>query len=296
MIRPAKFGYNEETAKSNSYQKNDNTPIEEIHQRALKEFDHVVLTLKHHNINVLVIEDTIEPHTPDAIFPNNWLSTHENKIFITWAMESPIRRLEIREDILRKLETVFGFNKEYNFQHYIEEDGLALEGTGSMVLDRENKIVYACLSSRTDIQLLSKFGVLMNYRIIYFTAVDQNNKPIYHTNVMMALGEKLAILCSEAIEDPEDRAKVIRQLEYNDKTIVDINLEQVSHYAGNMLELRSEDLTRYMIMSETAKKSLSQEQIESITQFSQIITVSIPTIQKYGGGSIRCMLTEIFHG
>ncbi len=294
MIRPAMFGYNEETAESNSFQKNDATPAQEVHNNALQEFDRMVKLLQDHKINVLVINDTPEPRTPDAIFPNNWISTHENKILITYAMESPIRRLELREDILRKLEDLFGFNKEYNFQHYIVEDGLALEGTGSMILDRENRICYACLSSRTDIQLLSKFGILMDYTIVYFHASDENENPIYHTNVMMALGEELVIICLEAIKNEEERKTVENILKKTDKSIIEITLDQVNQFAGNMLELRSEDLTRYLVMSSTAKKSLTHEQIERIESYSQILEIEIPTIEKYGGGSVRCMMAEIF--
>jgi len=293
MIRPAGFGFNEETAESNSFQTKDETPQDQIQQDALLEFDNMVKTLNDHNINTLVIDDT-PPYSPDAIFPNNWISTHENKILITYAMESPIRRLELREDILRKLEELYGFNKEYNFQHYIIEDGLALEGTGSMILDRENRICYACLSSRTSIQLLSKFGILMNYKIVYFHAYDKNNEQIYHTNVMMALGEELAIICLESIQDEEEKKNVVDQLQANGKIIVDIGLDQVNEFAGNMLEVRSDDFTRYMIMSSSAKKSLTADQLETISNSSKIIDINIPTIEKYGGGSVRCMMAEIF--
>ena len=294
MIRPAGFGYNEETAESNSFQTKDDSSKEEIHRKAISEFENVVSKLRDKNINVLVIDDTASPHTPDAIFPNNWISTHENKILITYAMESPTRRLELREDILRKLEELYGFNKEYNFQHYIVEDGLALEGTGSMILDRENRICYASLSSRTSIQLLSKFGILMNYKIVYFHSYDSNEKLIYHTNVMMALGEEFAIICLESIVDDEERNQVIKHLKASKKNIIEISLDQVGQFAGNMLEVRSEDMTRHLIMSQTAKDSLTDTQIEQIEISSQILTVEIPTIEKYGGGSVRCMLAEIF--
>jgi len=220
MLRPARFGYNEETAASNHFQSTDGQDPEAIHKSALKEFEEFVKTLKAHNIDVLVIDDQESPHTPDAIFPNNWLTTHQNKVLITYAMRSPIRQQELREDILRKLEDLYGYKKEYNFQHYIVEDGLALEGTGSMILDRENRIVYACLSSRTSIQLLAKFGILMNFKTVYFHATDSNDRPIYHTNVMMALGEELAIICLDAIADDDERKAVIKQLKKNNKTIV----------------------------------------------------------------------------
>ena len=294
MVRPARFGYNEETAKSNHFQSAEGKDDQDVHQKALAEFDEAVRTLQKNNIDVLVIDDTLEPYTPDAIFPNNWLSTHQNKILITYAMESPIRRQEIREDVLRKLEEDYGFNKEYNFQHYVEEEGLTLEGTGSMILDRENRIVYACLSSRTTIQLLSKFGILMNFKPIYFFAFDKNDLAIYHTNVMMALGEELAIICLEAIADEDERKTVKNQLLANNKTIVELSLDQIDQFAGNMLELRSNDMSRFLVMSTTAKNALTEDQIKTIESSSQILAIDIPVIEKYGGGSIRCMLAEIF--
>jgi len=294
MIRPSRFGYNEETAVSNHFQSSEGKDDADVHDRALKQFDGVVETLKSHDIDVLVIDDLENPHTPDAIFPNNWISTHENKVLITYAMRSPIRQLELREDILRKLEALYGYKKEYNFQHYIKEDGLALEGTGSMILDRENRIVYACLSSRTSIQLLSKFGILMNYKPVYFHSTDSKGLPIYHTNVMMALGEELAIVCLESIADDDERKALVNQLKTNNKTIVEISLDQVNQFAGNMLELRSNNLERCIIMSNTAKAALTDEQIATIEKSSKIISVDISVIEKYGGGSIRCMLAEIF--
>ena len=294
MIRPAGFGFNHETAESNAFQEKDGTPAELIHMRAISEFEKMVKKLNDHNINTLVIDDTKQPHTPDAIFPNNWISTHENKILITYAMESPTRRLELREDILRTLEELYGYKKEYNFQHYIVEDGLALEGTGSMVLDRENRICYACLSSRTSIQLLSKFGILMDYQIMYFHAYDSEENPIYHTNVMMCIGEELAIVCLESIPDEEEKKSLVDLLNKTGKTIVEISLDQVNNFAGNMLEVRSDDLSRYIIMSSKAKGSLTADQLETISSSSQILDFEIPTIEKFGGGSVRCMLAEIF--
>lgn len=295
MVRPARFGYNEETAKSNHFQSADGKDDANVHEKALAEFDAAVKTLRDNKVDVLVIDDTETPHTPDAIFPNNWISTHENKVLVTYAMESPIRRLELREDVLRKLEDLYGYKKEYNFQHYIVEDGLALEGTGSMILDRENRIVYACLSSRTSIQLLSKFGILMNFKVIFFNAYDGNDKQIYHTNVMMALGEKLAIICLDAITDTDERHIVKKQLLANNKTIVEISQDQVNQFAGNMLELRSKDMSRFLVMSTTAKKSLTDDQIKTIEETNQILAIDIPVIEKYGGGSIRCMLAEVFY-
>lgn len=293
MVRPARFGYNEETAKSNFFQNEEGKDNIQIPQIAQTEFDGVVQKLKDHQINVIVIDDNDDPHTPDAIFPNNWITTHENNIIITYAMESEVRRKEIREDILVGLENDYGFKKRYNFEHYADEN-LFLEGTGSIILDRPNRILYACLSPRTNIELISKFCILMNYRTVYFNAVDKENNQIYHTNVMMALGENLAVVCLECIDDEDKRTELKTSLSNTGKEIVEISLDQVYQFAGNMLEVRSNDLKRYLLMSTQAFNSLTQAQIQQIEQHDTILHFDISTIEKYGGGSLRCMLAEIF--
>ncbi len=293
MVRPAAFGFNEETAVSNYFQSSEGKDDKDISSNALNEFDEVVKKLRDHGIDVLVIEDDSQVYTPDAIFPNNWISAHDNKILVTYAMESEIRRKEIREDILVMLEEKYGYNKRYNFEHYAEEN-LFLEGTGSIILDRDHKILYACLSPRTHIELISKFNVLMGYRSIYFYAEDLEGNLIYHTNVMMALGEELAVICLESIKEDEKKNEVIQSLKNTSKEIIDLSLEQVHKFAGNMLEVKSVSGQRFLCMSSQAYGVLTQEQIETIEQYDQILHFPIPTIEKYGGGSIRCMMAEIF--
>lgn len=293
MLRPAAFGFNEETAKSNYFQNAEGKDDTNISKIALSEFDEVVNKLREHGIDVLVVEDNSEVYTPDAIFPNNWISAHDNKILITYAMESEIRRKEIREDVLTMLEEKYGFNKRYNFEHYAEEN-LFLEGTGSIILDRDHKILYACLSPRTHIELISKFNVLMGYRSIYFYAEDLQGNLIYHTNVMMALGEELAVICLDSITEEEKKNELIESFKNTGKEIIDLTLEQVHKFAGNMIELKSGNGQRFLCMSSQAYESLTNEQIEAIEKYDQILHFPIPTIEKYGGGSLRCMIAEIF--
>lgn len=293
MVRPASFGFNEETADNNHFQiregKEDTVNIQSL---ALSEFDGMVNTLREKGVEVLVVEDTMDPIKPDAIFPNNWLSTHKNGIVIQYPMFAPNRRVERREDIVKSLEENLGFKKNYDFNHY-EEDGQFLEGTGSMVLDRINKVVYACLSPRTNVQILSKFAVLMNYFSVHFKAVDKNGKEIYHTNVMMALGEELVILCTNAIVK-EERAIVLKKIKDTGKVVVDISIDQMNQFAGNMLELKGSNGVRYMVMSESAYNCLKEDQIKKIKKYNEILAIPIPTIEKFGGGGVRCMMAEIF--
>ncbi len=294
MVRPASFGYNEETAKDNQFQSSEGKEnIEQIKAAALEEFDDMVAILKNKGIEVIVKNDTVEPKKYDAIFPNNWFSTHENGIWISYPMCAEVRRLEKREDLFEFFENELGYKKRYSFD-YFEEDDMFLEGTGSMILDRQNRLVYACRSKRTDVRILSKFGILMDYQAIHFESFDNGDNEVYHTNVMMALGEKLAIICLASIHNEEERKKVVKSLTDTDKVIVDITKDQMHQFAGNMLELRSKDLTRFLVMSGTARAALTEEQVEAIEKYDEIIAIDIPTIEKYGGGSVRCMMAEIF--
>lgn len=294
MIRPAHFGFNPETADNNVFQDNSGTMTSpEISVAAREEFDDFVSRLRAKKINVIVYEDTEVPHKTDAIFPNNWITTHFNSVIITYPMFSPNRRQERRTDIVEDLKTRFGFERQYFFEHY-EEEGKFLEGTGSMILDRDNKVVFACLSERTDVELLEKFAVLMSFKKIFFHAVDPDGVPIYHTNVMMALGEDFCIICLEAIPDEEERSEVVAQLSQNDKEVIAITIGQMYQYAGNMIQLKNTDGERFLVMSEQAYKSLNSSQIERITAYCEIISIPLYTIEKYGGGSARCMIAEVF--
>ena len=294
MIRPARFGFNPETAQNNTFQRppsEDKT--KEIRWQAITEFDNLVAALQNAGVNVVVAEDTEMPNKPDAVFPNNWISFHEDGSLITYPMYAPLRRNERREDIIAMIEEKYLVKKRYSFEQYEAKD-LFLEGTGSMVLDRVNKLCYACLSERTDVSLLNKFCLLKQYEMIKFKASDANGVPIYHTNVMMALGRKFAVLCLEAIESEEDRLAVTNNLKRTQKEIIEITRAQMNAFAGNMLQLASLDGDSVIVMSSRAYENLKNDQIEKLKRYSRIVHSDISTIEDHGGGSARCMIAEIF--
>lgn len=294
MIRPVAFGYNAETATNNSFQSSEGADNqEEINKKATEEFDSFVRRLRDQDIEVIVIDDNLENHTPDSIFPNNWISFHENGTLITYPMYAKNRRTERRKDIIDYFEENFQVSRRYSFEYY-EDSETFLEGTGSMVLDRKNKIVYACLSPRTDPIILEKFAVLNNYTKNTFYALDQNGGEIYHTNVMMALGEEFCVVCLESIRDEEERKAFLASMKRTDKEIIDLTYDQMNQFAGNMLQVRNKTGQRFLVMSEQAFRSLSPEQVNQIRKYSQILYSSIDTIEKYGGGSARCMMGEVF--
>lgn len=294
MIRPAHFGYNEETAQNNAFQtKTEAIDFNKLEATARQEFDQMVDLLRSKGIDVLVIEDTDQPVKPDAVFPNNWISFHENGSIITYPMYAKNRRIERREDIIEKVGQHFNIKNRYSFEFYEDED-LFLEGTGSMILDRPNKIVYACLSPRTDATLIDKFNVLMGYRSCIFRSVDRSGKDIYHTNVMMALGEDFVVICMESIPDEDSRKELRSLFEKTGKQIIEINCAQMEAFAGNMLEVLGSNDKRYLVMSRTAYDSLTNEQIQNLSTLTNILAVPIPNIEKHGGGSVRCMMAEIF--
>lgn len=298
MIRPVKFHYNPETAVNNYYQTPprgvNNTSIQE---KALTEFNNFVNLLKDADIEVLVVEDTLNPPTPDSIFPNNWISFHSDGKVALYPMFAKNRRLERRMDILDRLrDKNFKINDIIDYSVFEEKD-VFLEGTGSMILDRAAKKVYCTLSPRADLTLLNKFCSDFGYIPIPFRAYqwsDNKRLPIYHTNVLMAIGEEFAILCSDSIDDLDEKNKILSELRSDGKIIIDITEKQVEHFAGNALQVKNPKGDRYLILSKTAKDILSEDQIRSIEKTSKILGVDIDTIQKYGGGSVRCMMAEIF--
>lgn len=295
MIRPKQFGYNAETAVNNSFQTKpeDRNPAQ-IQSLALAEFDTMVEKLRVHGIEVIVHEDTMDPVKPDAIFPNNWVTFHDQKTIITYPMYAENRRIERREDIINNISETIGYSRRYNFEFYEQDGGVFLEGTGSMILDRENKIVYACISPRTNIKVLDKFCVLMGYRKQIFHAFDDQNELIYHTNVMMALGKSFVVICMDSIQDEEEKGSLRNVFNETGKEIIEISIDQMNQFAGNMLQVASSDLTDYLVMSAAAYSSLEAKQIEKINSHTQIISLAIPNIEKYGGGSVRCMIAELF--
>jgi hypothetical protein len=293
MVRPANFGYNPETAENNAFQKSDQTDPEIIRNKAIEEFDHAVGILKSKGIDVIVWQDDPEIKKTDAVFPNNWFTTHDDGTLLTYPMFSVNRRAERDPELLDFLLRNFKVTRDYTMVHY-EDEGLYLEGTGSLIPDRKNKIVYACRSERTSVSLFDKWCVIMNYKGIFFEAKDEKGTPIYHTNVLMTLGTDLAVICLSAIQNPVEREKVLEALQQTGKTVVDISFQQMSQFAGNMIEIIGFGGQKYLVMSKTAHQSLTQKQLDLINLHAEPLVIEIPTIEKYGGGSARCMIAEIF--
>ncbi len=297
MIRPVHFSFNEQTATDNHYQKKGQLSSAQIQEKALAEFNAFVKKLEDHSILVYDEDDTTSTITPDSIFPNNWISFHEGKI-VLYPMYAENRRLERRKDIVEHfVQHYFGGKTEVIDLSYFEKEGKFLEGTGSMVLDRENKLAYASLSQRTHEEVLNVFCEKLNYTPVTFHSlqtVKEGLKPIYHTNVMMCITEKNAIICLDVIKNETERKKVVDALEKTGKTIIEITEEQVNNFAGNMLQVHDKFGKPYLIMSQQAYKSLNQAQIEALRQENEIIDSDLSTIETYGGGSARCMMCEVF--
>ncbi len=293
MIRPAHFGFNAETAANNSFQKLlPGFSEEEVALRAIDEFDNMVKVLRRAGIDVEVVQDTSLPVKPDAVFPNNWFSTHSDGTIVSYPVFSPLRRAERREDILSSLERRHQFKKRFCLEIF-ETDEMFLEGTGSMVLDRQNRVAYACLSPRTDVQVLNKFCLLMKYEACFFTARDEKGNLIYHTNVMMSLGTKYVVCCMDAVEAP-GRDLLYDCFNRTGKELINISFSQMNAFAGNMIELSTQTGKSVWVMSKTAYESLDESQISKLSADSSFCVVSIPTIEAIGGGSARCMIAENF--
>jgi len=294
MIRPASFGFNVETATSNAFQQNDQTMDKlEIRKKAIDEFDTFIQTLQSKFINVHVFEDTVSPEKPDAVFPNNWITFHDDGSVVTFPMEALARRQERRDDIIYVLGEKFNIKRRF-YLEFFEQEAKFLEGTGSLILDRENKIAYACSSSRTDESVLDEFCRIFDYKKYVFQATDRNHREIYHTNVMMALGVDFVVICLESISDSSQRDYISRIFDRTGKAIIEITFEQMEHFAGNMLQVCNDQGQPYLVMSEQAFNSLRADQVEHIRQYTQILSSPLYTIEKFGGGSARCMMGEIF--
>ncbi len=298
MIRPVAFRMNEQTAVNNYYQKViDGLLPETVNAKAQAEFDAFVSKLRKAGVNVTVVEDTIEPNTPDSIFPNNWISFHESGDVVLYPMFAENRRAERREDILDVLEDDgFQINEIMDYT-LAEEDNVFLEGTGSLLLDRENGKAYCALSPRADEELMIEFCEDFEYTPVIFEAfqtVNGERKLIYHTNVMMCLGDTFAVICADCIDDKKERKMVLDSLRGDDKEIILITEEQVNNFAGNMLEVKGKNDERFLVMSESAYKSLTKKQIAQLEAHVSIIHSSLDTIEACGGGSARCMMAEIF--
>ncbi len=293
MIRPAAFGFNEETAADNYFQTNPGISAAVLQQKALEEFDNMVAMLRRHDIEVMVIEDTATPAKPDAVFPNNWLATSPGGVLAIFPMCAPSRRPEKRDDILQQLAKEFIVNDLQDWSEY-EVEGRFLEGTGSMVIDHDNKMIYASASERTSIPVLEKYAAANGYQAIVFVAMDKNGHPVYHTNLVMALGHAFCVLCEEAIEEEWELIAVRQLLESTGHIIIPISREQLHRFAGNMLEVKNANGENYLVLSQTAFDSLRKEQKQMLEAYAKLLPIPVPTIEAVEGGSVRCMMAEIF--
>lgn len=291
MIRPVNFSFNAETAVNNSFQ--IPTGDKNIQEKAQLEFESFIKKLKDNHIDVTVVEDTPEPYTPDSIFPNNWISFHEDGSICLYPMFAKNRRMERKPTVLSAIAEKFRIHQTHDFTTH-EDKNIFLEGTGSMVLDRDNKIAYACLSPRTHATVLEAFCHKMNYQPVAFTSVDVSGEPIYHTNVMMCVADEYVIICLESIKDMKEKERVIKQIQDTNKKIITISFDQMNQFAGNMLQVRNTMGHRFLVMSSQAYHALKVDQIKEIEQFNPIIHSDIKTIETNGGGSARCMMAEVF--
>lgn len=297
MIRPVAFRMNEQTAVNNYYQEELQIENKDINQKAQKEFDDFVEILRSNGVQVIVVSDDTSRDTPDAVFPNNWVSFHEDGTMTIYPMFAENRRLERREDVVLVLEE-HGFLIE-DIMDYTsaEEHDIFLEGTGSIILDRENKKAYCALSPRADEELFIEFCEDFEYTPVIFTAnqsVDGERLPIYHTNVMMAIADKYAIICLDSIDDKKERKNVAKHLKESGKQVIAISEKQVEQFAGNMLQVKGKNDQQFLVMSSSAYHSLDANQKGLILKFNKIIHSDLSTIETCGGGSARCMMAEVF--
>jgi len=294
MIRPAAFRSNPQTASSNAYQGPTGLTADDEQSRALEEFETLVTKLRQADIRVIVVDDTPEPVTPDAVFPNNWVSFHADGRVVLYPMLAENRRTERRADVLEELAFNHGFDvREIIDLSPLEKEDRFLEGTGSMVLDRVHRIAYACVSPRTTRDALGAFSERMEYDVEAFDAVDRDGQPIYHTNVMMHVGRSLAVVCLDSVQGDIAKQRLRRRFEESGHTLLDLSQEQVEQFAGNMLELRTTEGEAVTVMSQSALDALTPTQRSEIERHTTILASPIPTIEKSAGGSVRCMLAEV---
>ena len=291
MVRPYQFYFNQQTAANNFFQSNIN--IENANELAIAEFDAMVEKLRDHQIKVNVVQDTKDPSTPDSIFPNNWVSTHEGGTLCLYPMFAENRRAE------RKLSVIDFLESNYQIQNTLdltdlEKEGIFLEGTGSMVLDHQNKLAYGCLSERLDKNAFYEWCDKMQFKAIAFKAVDDKAQPIYHTNVMMCMGDQFVVICLDSIPNEKEKQMLVDSFDQTNKEVITISQDQLNHFAGNMLQVFDIDEKPHLIMSKQAYISLHEAQLKSLEKYNTLLPISIPTIEALGGGSTRCMMAEIY--
>ena len=295
MVRPAAFGFNPETATTNDYQRI--TTIftgEDLSRKAIREFDHMVQVLRGVGIDVLVLNDSPNPPKPDAVFPNNWIVTFEGGKVFLFPMRHPSRSLERRDQVLNEIREHFKVSEIVDLSDFEQEDK-ALEGTGSLVLDRVNKVAYACLSPRTDESVLRDVCKRLNYYPMVFGAHHSNGSPIYHTNVVLSIGNGFAVFCPDAVADEHERERIFSLLRETNHEVVEMNREQQErNFACNVLQVNNATGKQFVVLSQSALDSYTSQQRSVIEKYAQLLPVTIPTIESIGGGSARCMLAEVF--
>jgi len=293
MVRPVRFAFNEETAADNAFQRRGHGAVQE---RALHEFDGFVDLLRANGVDVVVVEDTLEPYTPDSIFPNNWFTTHASGELVLFPMCAPNRRAERKDAPLQAIKKLGGGGRMKRTVDLTEWEakGHFLEGTGSMVLDRANRIAFVCRSPRSSEDVLDQFCLELDYTYFYFNALDGGWDQIYHTNVMMCMGDTFVVVCLASIGDAQHREEFLEIARKCGKEVVDISLDQMEQYAGNMLQLKNQAGESVLVMSETAKVALDGEQLAALQKHCKLVAPKIDAIETNGGGSARCMMAEIF--
>lgn len=295
MVEPVAFGYNSQTAENNYFQIEQKDA--DTQTKALQEFNNFVAQLKSKGVNVITVKDTLEPHSPDSIFPNNWVSFHSDGKVVLYPMFAPNRRVERRTDILEILkDNGFEISEIDDLSHFENQEKF-LEGTGSMIFDHDHKIAYGSVSLRLDEELFRQFCTKFGFRPVVFHSYQNAGSerlPIYHTNVMMCVADKFVVICLECIEDELEREKVQEVIKSSGKEIIEISEDQLQQFAGNMLQVQNNDGDKFLVMSESAYRSLAAEQISAIEKYCEIIHSDLNTIETNGGGSARCMLAEVF--
>lgn len=295
MISPDQFGFNPQTAASNNFQHKLDISAHEIQKRAMREFENMVTLLQSKGINVLTLPSRKDKITPDAVYPNNWFSHHAGGILIVYPMLAPNRRLERQTQELKKLLTDndIPVSKLFDITSH-EDDGHILEGTGSMVLDRKNKVAFAMASVRTDKHEFDAWCRMTGYEGVFFHAIDSSKFPVYHTNIAMNMGAEFAVVCLESIPDEMERKSVEEKLKVLGKEIVRISVPQIHQYCGNVLQLVSKNGKSLIVMSKSAHDAFTKENRETLSKYGELVVAEIPTIEQVGGGSARCMMAEVF--
>lgn len=294
MVRPKFFGFNPQTADTNAFQQSVTDDYKSISENALAEFDKMVDLLRSNDIEVLVVEDTDQPQKPDAIFPNNWISFHHDGTIVLYPMLAENRRLERVNPVIETVKENYSISKTIDLTSY-EAENKFLEGTGSVVFDYVNKIAYASRSSRTDERILKDLNERLGFESIVFDAVDEQGQNIYHTNVLMCIGTEFVIICLDAIQDDNDQEKLLESFSNTGHKVITISFEQLKLFAGNMMEVKARSGEHFVLLSQKAFHSLLPGQLDALSRFVEPIPVNIPTIETYGGGSVRCMVAGIFN-